>query len=160
MREAYQSRIDQRILTSNLLVHLNPNFRESRLHTYIHENMVNKFLRTHKRLHCKAILVQLWVRSFIENAHRHRQTACIFYIWIIMIRDVQAFCFEGGKWVVLKVWGVYLIKKKKIWWGKMRVSKFEGDKHPWAYPHSTKIMILEYVNYGHYYKILFNRHNY
>ena len=37
MREAYQSKIGQRILNSNLLVHLNPNFRESGLHTYIHK---------------------------------------------------------------------------------------------------------------------------
>ena len=34
MREAYQSKIAQRILNSNLCVHLNPNFRESGLHTY------------------------------------------------------------------------------------------------------------------------------
>ena len=31
MREAYQSKIGQRILTTNLRVHLNPNFRESGL---------------------------------------------------------------------------------------------------------------------------------
>ena len=36
VREAYQARIGQRNLTSNLRVHLNPNFRESGLHTYIH----------------------------------------------------------------------------------------------------------------------------
>ncbi len=34
MRKPYQSKICQRILNSNLRVHLNPNFRESGLHTY------------------------------------------------------------------------------------------------------------------------------
>ena len=35
-----QSKIGQRILNSNLLVHLNPNFRESGLHTYIQLNFL------------------------------------------------------------------------------------------------------------------------
>ena len=34
VREAYQSKIGQRIHNSNLHVHLNPNFRESGRHTY------------------------------------------------------------------------------------------------------------------------------
>ncbi len=38
MREAYQSKIGQRIPNSNLLVHLNPNFRESGLDTYIRKD--------------------------------------------------------------------------------------------------------------------------
>ena len=37
MREAYQARIGQKILTSNLRVHLNPNFRESGLNTHTHQ---------------------------------------------------------------------------------------------------------------------------
>ncbi len=34
--EAYQSMIDHRFLKSNLLVHLNPNFKESRQHRHTH----------------------------------------------------------------------------------------------------------------------------
>ncbi len=42
VREAYQSRIGQRILNSNPLVHLNPNFRESELRTYTYfKNHIN-----------------------------------------------------------------------------------------------------------------------
>ena len=41
VHEAYQAIIGQRILTSNLRVHLNPNFKLSRLHTVTYLISIN-----------------------------------------------------------------------------------------------------------------------
>ena len=53
VREAYQSTIGQRTLTSNFRLHLNPNFRESGLHTYTRLLKINHRLYFKLSIHWK-----------------------------------------------------------------------------------------------------------
>ncbi len=68
MREAYQFMIGQRILNYNLCVHLNPNFRESSLHTCM-TVLLNKQKGTmHGRDHKQFSTFQPWMQaSFALN---------------------------------------------------------------------------------------------